>query len=106
MRSVIKTLFLQSTHPYNARYRGILLYCLAQSLYSLHFQSGEMFPAEDRRNAATEAIELLKKALHYSDKKFDEDGCCRQLLVYNYLVIGEYEKTKQAALKAPFIPLP
>ncbi len=81
-----------------------LLYCLAQSLYSLHFQSGEIFPNEDRRNAATEAIELLKKALHYADEKFDEGGCCRQLLVFNYLAIGEYEKAKEAALQAPFMP--
>lgn len=81
-----------------------LLYCLAQSLYSLHFQSGEMFPDEHKRNAAAEAIELLKKALHYADEKFDEGGCCRQLLVFNYLAIGEHEKAKEAALKAPFLP--
>ena len=81
-----------------------LLYCLAQSLYSLYFQSGEILPDEDRRNAAAEAVELLKRALHYADERFDEGGCCRQLLVFNYLEMGEYEKAKEAAMKAPFMP--
>lgn len=81
-----------------------LLYCLAQSLYSLHFQSGKTFTEEGRRNAATEAVDLLNKALRYADEKFDEGGCCRQLLVFNYLEIGEYEKAKEVAKKAPFMP--
>ncbi len=81
-----------------------LLYCLAQSLYSLHFQSGEAFTKEDRRKAATETIELLNKALYYANENFDEGGCCRQLLVFNYLEMGEYEKAKEVAIKAPFMP--
>lgn len=81
-----------------------LLYCLAQSLYSLHFQSGEIYSEADRKNAASETIELLKKSLHYADEKFDEGGCCRQMLVFNYLEIGEYEKAKEIAIKAPFMP--
>lgn len=81
-----------------------LLYCLAQSLYSLHFQSGEIFPEADRKKAAAEAVELLKRALRYADERFDEGGCCRQLLVFNYLQLGEHEKAKEAALKAPFMP--
>jgi len=81
-----------------------LLYCLAQSLYSLHFQSGEAFTKEDRRKAATETIGLLNKALYYANENFDEGGCCRQMLVFNYLEIGEYEKAKEVAMKAPFIP--
>ena len=81
-----------------------LLYCLAQSLYSLYFQSGEAYPETDKQNAASETIELLKKALHYADENFDEGGCCRQMLVFNYLEIGEYEKAKEIAKKAPFMP--
>ncbi len=81
-----------------------LLYCLAQSLYSLYFQSGEAYSETDRQNAASETIELLKKALHYADENFDEGGCCRQMLVFNYLEIGEYEKAKEIAKKAPFMP--
>lgn len=81
-----------------------LLYCLAQSIYSLHFQSGEMFPEVERKNAAEEAVELLNKALRYVDENFDEGGACRQLLVFNYLKSGENEKAKEAALKAPFLP--
>lgn len=81
-----------------------LLYCLAQSLYSLHFQSGKIFPEADKKNAALEAVELLKKALRYIDDNFDEGGGCRQLLVLNYLKLGEYEKAKEAAIKAPFLP--
>lgn len=81
-----------------------LLYCLAQSLYSLYFQSGEIYPETDRKNAALETIDLLKKALHYMDENFDEGGCCRQMLVFNYLEIGEYEKAKEIAKKAPFMP--
>ncbi|MBP3921898.1 MAG: helix-turn-helix transcriptional regulator [Ruminiclostridium sp.] len=81
-----------------------LLYCLAQSLYSLYFQSGEAYSETDKQNAASETIELLKKALHYADENFDEGGCCRQMLVFNYLEIGEYEKAKEIAKKAPFMP--
>ena len=81
-----------------------LLYCLAQSLYSLYFQSGETYHDTDKKNAALENIELLKKALHYADENFDEGGCCRQMLVFNYLEIGEYEKANEVAKKAPFMP--
>ncbi len=81
-----------------------LLYCLAQSLYSLHFQSGEIFPEADRKNAALEAVELLKKSLRYANENFDDGGGCRQLLVFNYLKLGEYEKAREAAMKAPFLP--
>ncbi len=81
-----------------------LLYCLAQSLYSLYFQSGEIFTETDRKSAAEEAVELLTKALRYTDENFDEGGCCRQLLVFNYLKLGEYEKAKETAMKAPFMP--
>lgn len=80
-----------------------LLYCLAQSLYVLHFQSGEIFPETDRKNAALEAVELLKKALRYIDENFDEGGGCRQLLVLTYIKMGEHEKAKEVAIKAPFL---
>ncbi len=81
-----------------------LLYCLAQSLYSLHFQSGEIFSEADRKNAALEAVELLKRSLRYADENFDDGGGCRQLLVLNYIKLGNYEKAKETALKAPFMP--
>ncbi len=79
-----------------------LLYCLAQSLYSLHFQSGEILPEDDRKKVAPEIVDLLKKALRYIDDNFDEGGACRQLLVLTYIKMGEYGKAKQVALKAPF----
>ncbi len=80
-----------------------LLYCLAQSLYSLYFQSGESFAEADRKNAALEAVELLKKSLRHAGESFDDGGGCRQLLVFNYIKLGEYEKAKETALKAPFM---
>lgn len=81
-----------------------LLYNLAQSVFSLYFQSGEIFPQAERENAALEVIELLKKAIRYADESFDDGGGCRQLLVFTYIKLGEYEKAKETAIKAPLVP--
>ncbi len=81
-----------------------LLYNLAQSIFSLYYQSGEVFTQSDKENAAHETVDLLKKALRYADDNFDDGGGCRQLLVFTYIKLGEYDKAKDTALKAPLMP--
>lgn len=80
-----------------------LLYNLAQSIFSLYYQSGEVFTQSDKENAAHETVDLLKKALRYVDDNFDDGGGCRQLLVFTYIKLGEYDKAKETALKAPLM---
>ena len=56
------------------------------------------------KNAVEETVQLLNKALRYADERFDDGGGCRQLLVFTYIKMGEYEKAKEAAMSAPLLP--
>lgn len=80
-----------------------LLYSLAVSLYGLYFMSRAEFTETQKKNAALENIDLLKKAQRYADENFEDCGGIRQMLVLNYIESGEHEKAREAALKAPFI---
>lgn len=79
-----------------------LLHALAASLYSLYFQSGEVFTDELKKQKAEEIIEICEKGIGYSGK---DSGAVhfKQLLVYTNIFLGNKAKAQEIACSLPYI---
>lgn len=76
---------------------------LAASLYSLYFQSGELFDEHEKRKKAEEIIELCQRGIRFSCQDFNP--CYfKQLLVYLYTYLGNRTKAQEIASSLPHIP--
>ena len=75
-----------------------LLYELAGAINAHYFRSGLVTDEDKKKEAAREVIELCKRALKYG-KDCSYTGGCRQLMVFCYARLGEYEKAMEIADK-------
>lgn len=81
---------------------AVLLYELASALYSFYHQGDAKLDEEKYKEYAEETVEFCKKALKYSEEAHITYGC-KQLLVFNYVNLGEYDKAKEIAEELPNI---
>ena len=73
-----------------------MLYDLAGAVNSHYFRSGLVTDKDEKNKASKEIIELCKKAMKYSNE-ISLHSCCKQLMIFSYSNLGEFDKAKEIA---------
>lgn len=71
-----------------------LLRELAYAINFHYFRSGLVTDKVEKNKASEEIIELCKKAMKYSNE-MSIHGCCKQLMVFSYADLGEFDKARE-----------